>query len=157
MKISVLLSILFALSFLSWNVKAQAQAESALPTVEVTADQVNFIEATRFPLFPLSQTPISAQTVDEEAKQEAHVQRLSDVTRIDASASDSYNANGYWDFLNVRGYTLDNRFSYLREGLPINAETSLPLDNKKSIEILKGLSGMPTTIGIFSESSFCGP
>jgi iron complex outermembrane receptor protein len=42
----------------------------------------------------------------------------------------------------VRGYTLDNRFNYEREGLPINAETSIPLENKERIEILKGLSGL---------------
>ena len=42
----------------------------------------------------------------------------------------------------MRGFTLDNRFNYRREGLPINAETTIPLDNKERIEILKGTSGI---------------
>jgi iron complex outermembrane receptor protein len=56
--------------------------------------------------------------------------------------TDAYNAPGYWDFLSIRGFTLDNRFNYRREGLPISAETSIPLDNKERIEILKGTSGI---------------
>ena len=60
---------------------------------------------------------------------------------------DGYNAEGYWDFLTVRGFVLDNRFNYRRDGLPISAETSIPLDNKSRIEVLKGTSGMLAGIG----------
>ena len=42
----------------------------------------------------------------------------------------------------VRGFELDNRFNYRRDGLPINAETSIPLDNKAQVEVLKGTSGI---------------
>ena len=42
----------------------------------------------------------------------------------------------------MRGFTLDNRFNYRRDGLPISAETSIPLDNKERVEILKGTSGL---------------
>ncbi len=49
---------------------------------------------------------------------------------------------GYWDYLTVRGFVIDNRFNYRRDGLPINAETSIPLDNKARIEVLKGTSGL---------------
>ena len=42
----------------------------------------------------------------------------------------------------MRGFVLDNRFNFRRDGLPINAETSIPLDNKERIEILKGTSGI---------------
>ena len=31
---------------------------------------------------------------------------------------------------------------FTRDGLPINAETSVPLDNKQRIEVLKGVTGM---------------
>jgi iron complex outermembrane receptor protein len=44
--------------------------------------------------------------------------------------------------LNVRGYTLDNRYNYRREGFPINAETMIPLENKERIELFKGTSGI---------------
>ncbi|HSN33911.1 MAG TPA: TonB-dependent siderophore receptor, partial [Ideonella sp.] len=63
-------------------------------------------------------------------------------TRSDAAVSDAYNAEGYWDQLTVRGFVLDQRFNYRREGLPINAETSIALDNKARIEVLEGTSGI---------------
>jgi outer membrane receptor protein involved in Fe transport len=39
-------------------------------------------------------------------------------------------------------YTLDNRYNYRRDGLPINAETAIALDNKERLELLKGTSGL---------------
>ena len=42
----------------------------------------------------------------------------------------------------MRGFVLDNRANYLRDGLPINAETAIGLDNKERIEVLKGTSGI---------------
>ncbi len=42
----------------------------------------------------------------------------------------------------MRGFVLDNRFNYRREGLPISAETAIPLDNKERVEILRGTSGI---------------
>jgi iron complex outermembrane receptor protein len=62
--------------------------------------------------------------------------------RLDASVTDSYNSPAYWDMLSVRGFTLDNRYNYRREGLPISAETMIPMDNKERIELLKGTSGI---------------
>jgi len=67
---------------------------------------------------------------------------VSDALRLDASVSDSYNSPAYWDMLSVRGFTLDNRYNYRREGLPISAETMIPMDNKERIELLKGTSGI---------------
>ena len=67
---------------------------------------------------------------------------LADVTRLDAGITDAYNPPGYWSQLAVRGYTLDNRFNYRRDGLPINAETVIAQGNKQALEILKGTSGM---------------
>jgi iron complex outermembrane recepter protein len=75
------------------------------------------------------------------------IRRLSDLATIDAAVGDAYNADGYYDFLSVRGFVLDNRFNYRRDGLPISAETSIPLDNKSRIEVLKGTSGMLAGIG----------
>ncbi len=91
---------------------------------------------------PLAKTPLQASVFGSEQLKDGGVQRLSDLTALDPAVSDAYNAEGYWDFLTVRGYVLDNRFNFRRDGLPINAETSIPLDNKARIEILKGTSGM---------------
>ncbi len=91
---------------------------------------------------PLARTPIQASVFGTEQLRDRGAQRLSDVTAVDAAVSDAYNTEGYWDYLTVRGFVLDNRFNFRRDGLPISAETSIPLDNKARIEILKGTSGM---------------
>ena len=84
---------------------------------------------------PLAKTPLQASVYTAEQLRDSGAQRLSDLTKIDPAVSDAYNAEGYWDFLSVRGYTLDQRYNYRRDGLPINAETSIPLDNKARLEI----------------------
>ena len=91
---------------------------------------------------PLAELPLSGTVVDRRRLEASGARRLADLTQFDASVTDAYNAPGYWDFLSIRGFTLDNRFNYRREGLPISAETSIPLDNKDRIEILKGTSGI---------------
>ena len=91
---------------------------------------------------PLSKVPLQASVYSLEEMKDAGVQRLADLTRIDPGVSDAYNSEGYIDYLTVRGFVLDNRYNFRRDGLPINAETSIPLDNKARIEVLKGTSGI---------------
>ena len=121
---------------------AHAQ-DAALPPVFVSGKQAP-AEAGGVSGFavPLQSAPFSASVLGAEQIRDTGVQRLADVTRSDAAVSDAYNAEGYWDQLTVRGFVLDQRFNYRREGLPINAETSIPLDNKARIEVLKGTSGI---------------
>ena len=90
---------------------------------------------------PLSRTPIQADVIDSKALLDIGATTLSDLTRLDASVTDSYNAPGYWSTFAVRGFQVDNRYNFRRDGLPINAETVLPLENKSGVEVLKGLSG----------------
>ena len=91
---------------------------------------------------PLREVPMSITVVGHEQLQASGARRLADLTQFDASMGDAYNSAGYWDYLSIRGFTLDNRFNYRREGLPISAETTIPLDNKERVEILKGTSGI---------------
>ena len=72
---------------------------------------------------PLWRVPFSATVIDQRQLQDAGISSLGDITRLDAGFTDAYNAPGYWNQLAVRGYTLDNRYNYRRDGLPINAET----------------------------------
>jgi len=96
---------------------------------------------------PLSSLPMQVGVTTAEQFKDLGIRRLSDIARIDVSVGDGYNADGYWDSLSVRGFVLDNRFNYRRDGLPISAETSIPLDNKSRIEVLKGTSGMLSGVG----------
>ena len=91
---------------------------------------------------PLARTPISATVIGAEQIESVGAKRLADLTKFDASVSDAYNTAGYWDYATVRGFVLDNKFNYRREALPISAETFIALDNKESVEILKGTSGI---------------
>ena len=90
----------------------------------------------------LARTPISATVIGSAQIESIGAKRLADLSKFDASVSDAYNAAGYWDYATVRGFVLDNKFNYRREGLPISAETFIALDNKESVEILKGTSGI---------------
>ncbi|UXR63933.1 TonB-dependent siderophore receptor [Bdellovibrio bacteriovorus] len=112
-----------------------------LGTVTVQDQDSSSLDALGFDV-PFRDLPLSTRIISTKALQDQGVHRLSDVTLLDASVTDSYNASGYWDYLSIRGFTLDNRYNFLREGLPINAQTSIPLDNKDRIEVLKGLSGI---------------
>ena len=91
---------------------------------------------------PLARAPLQASVYGQGLLADQGIAQISGLTRLDASVSDAYNAEGYWSNLNVRGFTLDNRFNYRRDGLPINAETAIALDNKDRLELLKGTSGI---------------
>jgi iron complex outermembrane receptor protein len=91
---------------------------------------------------PLARSPFSATVITAAQLQDAGIASLGDITRLDAALADAYNAPGYWGQLAVRGFTLDNRFNFRRDGLPVNAETVLPTANKSALELLKGSSGI---------------
>jgi len=91
---------------------------------------------------PLAQSPLAGTAVGETTLRDNGLRSLAELTRVDASLSDAYNAEGYWSFLSVRGFTLDNRYNYRRDGLPINAETAIALTNKERLEVQKGVTGI---------------
>lgn len=91
---------------------------------------------------PAWKAPVQAERFDGQSLKQAQVTSFSDLTTLVASMSDAYNAGGYWGIVSIRGFELDNTQNYLREGLPINAETVLPLGNKAGVEVFKGTSGL---------------
>ncbi len=100
------------------------------------------IRVSGFDGVPQQELPISVTAFDNATLRDVGAQRITDALRLDASVGDSYNLPAYWDKLSVRGYALDNRYNYRREGLPISAESIIPMDNKERIELLKGTSGI---------------
>ncbi len=91
---------------------------------------------------PLSEQPLSAIVITSEDIKASGAQRLADLYKLDSSVSDAYNAVGYIDYATVRGFVIDNKFNYRRDGLPISGDTAIHLANKDGIEILKGTSGI---------------
>ncbi len=125
-----------AVALLGWGC-AHAQSPTEITITDTAPSQIS-----GFGDVPLSKAPFSAISFDRQVLQDIGAQRVSDALRLDASVADSYNSPAYWDMLSVRGYTLDSRYNYRREGLPISAETMIGMDNKERIELFKGTSGI---------------
>jgi iron complex outermembrane receptor protein len=123
-----------------------ANSVTTLDTVQVQAQEETNSSVLGFEGFLLEDVPVSANSYDNQTLQKNQIVRLADLTSVDSSLTDSYNATGYWDMISIRGYTLDNRNNFRREGLPINAETSIPLENKESIQVLKGIAGIQSGV-----------
>ena len=123
--------------------QAQVAESTATQTVTVTGSNAgNRVGVAGFGDIPLSRTPFSATVIGLGLLQDAAITGIGDLTRLDAGITDAYNAPGYWGQLAVRGFTLNNRYNYRRDGLPINAETAVAQGNKQTLEILKGTSGL---------------
>ena len=132
----------------TWLATAAAlacSASHAQPTQTVTitgSSASNSASVAGFGDIALARSPFSGTVIRTQQMQDAGIGTLADITRLDAGITDAYNAPGYWGQVAVRGYTLDNRFNFRRDGLPINAETILPTANKSALELLKGASGI---------------
>ena len=119
---------------------SSAWADQNPTDVVITADPP--IRVSGFEGVPIQVLPFSVTTISNATLRDIGAQRVTDAMRLDASVTDSYNLPAYWDKLSIRGYALDNRYNFRREGLPISAETIIPMDNKQRIDILKGTSGI---------------
>jgi len=109
----------------------------------VTSDRASvggFAEASLF------DTPASITAIGRGQMQDLQIRSTTDAMRYDASVSDSYNAVGYAEQFSIRGFKLDNNYSYRKDGFAIPGDTQIPLENKERIEVLKGLAGL--TAGI---------
>ncbi|MBL8342967.1 MAG: TonB-dependent receptor [Rubrivivax sp.] len=132
----------FALTLLALAAHAQAQQPESQRITITGSATVLAPSVAGFGDLPLSRTPLSATVIDQRQLQDAGIASFADITRLDAGFTDAYNAPGYWNQVAVRGFTLDNRFNYRRDGLPINAETAVGAANKQRFEVLKGTSGL---------------
>jgi iron complex outermembrane recepter protein len=136
------LSLLAQAAALLVSQSACAQA-SAPQQITITGNsRSNSASVAGFGNLPLASAPFSASVISTTQLQDAGITSLADITRLDAGITDAYNPPGYISQLAVRGFTLDNRFNYRRDGLPINAETAIGQANKQALEVLKGTSGL---------------
>lgn len=134
-------------TLLAQPAEAKADNAEAAPQQVTIAATRTVAGITGFGNLPLTSVPMQVDVTTAEQMKDLGIRRLSDIATIDAAVGDGYNSAGYYDFLTVRGFVIDNRFNYRRDGLPISAETTIPLDNKARIEVLKGTSGMLGGIG----------
>ncbi|WP_349742269.1 TonB-dependent siderophore receptor [Roseateles cavernae] len=134
---------LLATALLCSTLAHAQQASEALPAVSVSGRSADTpVSIGGFGDTPIAKLPIQATLLGSERLLDLGLSSLAGITALDASIGDAYNSQGYVSYLKIRGFDLDNRFNYRRDGLPINAETALSLANKSSIEVLKGSSGI---------------
>jgi iron complex outermembrane receptor protein len=121
------------------------------PVAEVVVTGNRFIAVDRasvggFGESSLFDTPASITAIGRTQMQDLSIRSTTEAMRFDASVADAYNAVGYAEQFSIRGFALDNNYSYRKDGFAIPGDTQIPLENKERIEVLKGLAGL--TAGI---------
>ncbi|MGB8634055.1 MAG: TonB-dependent siderophore receptor [Rhodanobacteraceae bacterium] len=90
----------------------------------------------------LHDSPLSVQVIDRRQMDATQPRTLSEVARADAATTDNYAPVGYYQNLAIRGFALDLASGYRMNGLSIAGEQRIALENKQSVQILKGLAGI---------------
>jgi iron complex outermembrane receptor protein len=121
------------------------------PVAEVVVTGNRFLAVDRasvggFGEASLFDTPASITAIGRTQMQDLSIRSTTEAMRFDASVADAYNAVGYAEQFSIRGFALDNNYSYRKDGFAIPGDTQIPLENKERIEVLKGLAGL--TAGI---------
>jgi iron complex outermembrane receptor protein len=91
---------------------------------------------------PLAETPRSGLVVTRSVLDDQQARVLSDVTKNDASIGEDYAPVGYYQDFQIRGFPIDLATGLKINGLTIAGEQLVPLENKESVEFLKGLTGL---------------
>ena len=71
---------------------------------------------------------------------------LSDVVKNDASVGEDYAPVGYYGDFQIRGFPIDLATGLQINGMTIAGEQDVPLENKESVEIVKGIAGVESGV-----------
>jgi iron complex outermembrane receptor protein len=94
----------------------------------------------------MNDSPQSISVFTQGLLKEADAKSLSRTLALDASLSDAYNAVGYFESVQIRGFVLDSVNNYQRNGLPTLNYAPFAAENKSQIEVLKGVSGLQAAV-----------
>ncbi|MDR3793637.1 MAG: TonB-dependent siderophore receptor [Terracidiphilus sp.] len=103
---------------------------------------------------PLNSAPLSATVVTRELLTDQAARVLSDVIKNDASIGEDYAPVGYYGDFQIRGIPIDLATGLQINGLTVAGEQDVPLENKQSVEFLKGLAGVES--GVASAGGLIG-
>jgi iron complex outermembrane receptor protein len=95
---------------------------------------------------PLEQAPLSATVVTRELLNDQGARVLSDVVKNDASIGEDYAPVGYYGDFEIRGFSIDLATGLEINGMTIAGEQDVPLENKQSVEFLKGIAGVESGV-----------
>ncbi len=95
---------------------------------------------------PLKSVPLSASVVTRDLLNDQVSRLLSDVVQNDASVTDDYVPVGYYGDYEIRGFPIDLATGLEINGMTIAGEQDVPLENKQSVEFLKGIAGVESGV-----------
>ena len=91
---------------------------------------------------PLQELPVSALVVTRSLMDDQQSRLLSEVARNDASVGEDYAPVGWYQDFEIRGFPLDLASAIKINGLAAAGEQLVALENKDSVEFLKGVDGV---------------
>ena len=94
----------------------------------------------------LKNAPLSASVVTRDLLNDQVSRLLSDVVQNDASVSDDYVPVGYYGDYQIRGFPIDLATGLEVNGMTIAGEQDVPLENKQSVEFLKGIAAVESGV-----------
>jgi iron complex outermembrane recepter protein len=94
----------------------------------------------------VAKTPQSITVFGSDLVSLTATQTLSNLLKLDASLSDSYNTSGYIESLSVRGFLLTQENNFRRNGLAVSNYGPIAFENKERIEVLKGVAGLQSGV-----------
>lgn len=94
----------------------------------------------------LQQAPLSATVVTRDLLNDQVARVLSDVVKNDASIGEDYAPVGYYGDFEIRGFPIDLATGLQINGMTIAGEQDVPLENKQSVEFLKGIAGVESGV-----------
>lgn len=94
----------------------------------------------------LIETPLSVTAVSRAVMSDQVARVLSDVVKNDASVAEDYAPVGYYGDFEIRGFPIDLATGLEINGMTIAGEQDVPLENKESVEIVKGIAGVESGI-----------
>ncbi len=108
----------------------------AAPVLEVDRADVSGFGMSLF------KTPQSISVLSSDLLNGTAAQTLSHAIKLDASLADSYNTIGYIESISIRGFLLNQKSNFRRDGLAISNYAPIAFENIEQIEILKGVAGL---------------
>ena len=95
---------------------------------------------------PLKEAPLSASVITRDLLSDQVSRLLSDVIQNDASVGNDYVPVGYYGNYQIRGFPLDLATGLEINGMTIAGEQDVPLENKQSVELLKGIASVESGV-----------
>lgn len=135
------------------SIAAHAEAENdiqQLETIKLTAQAsqsayyVPTVNLSGFTQQNLAEIPASINTITATQIADQHAKTLTDIVKNDAAVGDGYAPIGYYSNFIMRGFALNAGSSYLLNGNLVRGEQNIALENKEQVEILKGISAIPS-------------